>query len=88
MNRIIIDTREKFEYKMGHYKGAINIPPAAFMQNTLPEQLLATPKDTEIVLYCRSGARSNTVGHILRGQGFINIVNRINQNHVARLVGA
>lgn len=31
MNRIIIDVREPIEYKMGHVKGAINIPPSQLM---------------------------------------------------------
>lgn len=86
MNQIIIDTRESFEYAASHVKGAINIPPAQFMKPSLPKQLEALDKDTQIILYCRSGARSNTVGHILRTHGFSNIVNGINENHVRKLL--
>lgn len=82
MNRIIIDVREPFEYNMGHVEGAINLPPAALMAGA---KLLAdTPKDTEIVLYCRSGARSNASMHYLRQMGFTNLVNGINQLHVEK----
>lgn len=88
MSRIIIDTREPFEYASSHVNGAINIPPAEFMKSTLPKKLRDVPKDEEIVLYCRSGARSNTVGHILRAQGFTNIVNGINENHVRKLLAS
>ena len=81
MNRIIIDVREPFEYKMGHVKGAINLPPAKLMRG-LPEQLEDTPKDTEIVLYCLSGARSGASMRILQQHGFTNLINGINKDHV------
>ena len=81
MNRIIIDVREPFEYKMGHVKGAINLPPAKLMQG-LPEQLEDTPKGTEIVLYCLSGARSGASIRILQQYGFTNLINGINKDHV------
>lgn len=87
MKRIIIDTREPFEYQHSHVEGAINIPPAQFMNPTLPPELQSTPKNTEIIVYCRSGARSNTVSHILRSFGFTNIVNGINEGRVRVLLG-
>jgi phage shock protein E len=81
-NRIIIDVREPFEYKIGHVKGALNLPPAALMAGA---KLLAdVPKDTEIILYCRSGARSNASMYYLRQMGFTNLVNGINQAHVEK----
>ncbi|HCR55519.1 TPA: hypothetical protein DIV49_00955 [Candidatus Saccharibacteria bacterium] len=88
MKQIIIDTREPFEFAASHVKGAVNIPPMEFMKPTLPKKLADIEKDDEIVLYCRSGARSNTVGHILRQHGFTNIVNGINENHVKKLLAA
>ena len=74
MSRIIVDVREKFEYKMGHVKGAINLPPAKLMQG-LPGELADIPKDTEIVLYCLSGARSAVACAILAQLGFSNAAN-------------
>jgi phage shock protein E len=82
MSRIIIDVREPFEFKMGHVKGALNLPPAALMAGA--KLLAETPKDTEIILYCRSGARSNASMHYLRQMGFTNLVNGINQAHVEK----
>lgn len=79
--RIIIDVREPFEYKMGHVNGAINLPPAQLMQG-LPEQLAELSKDTEIILYCLSGARSNASIRILQQHGFTNLINGINKDHV------
>lgn len=80
-DRIIIDVREPFEYMMGHVKGAINIPPAKMMAG-LPEQLANIPKDTEIILYCLSGARSGASIRIMQKYGFTNLVNGINKDQV------
>lgn len=84
MNRIIIDTREDFEFAVSHVEGALNIPASIFASGDIPPEIATTPKDTEIIVYCRSGQRSNTVGQILRMHGFTNIVNGINEHHVAK----
>jgi len=81
MSKLIVDVREPFEYMMGHVKGAINIPPSKMMSG-IPKQLENVAKDTEIILYCISGARSNTATHILAGYGFTNLVNGINKDQV------
>jgi phage shock protein E len=77
MNQIIIDVREPSEYEAGHVVGAINIPPSQLTAGA--PQLRAIPKDAPLVVYCRTGARSNVALHILKEQGFINITNGINQ---------
>lgn len=81
MMRVIIDVREPSEYKLGHVSGAINIPPSKMMLG-VPESLKDVDKDTEIILYCLSGARSNASIHILKQYGFTNLVNGINKEHV------
>ncbi len=86
MKYTIIDTREPFEYAASHVPGAINIPPGEFMKPSLPKELAEIEKDTDIIVYCRSGARSNTVGHILRSHGFSSIKNGINEHHVRKLL--
>lgn len=77
---MFIDVREPFEYAMGHVKGAINIPPSKLMAGA--KQLDGVPKDTELILYCISGSRSNASIHILKGMGYTNLVNGINKSHV------
>jgi rhodanese-related sulfurtransferase len=78
--RLIIDVREPFEYASGHVEGAINIPPRDLMNGA--KQLSDVPKDTELILYCRSGSRSRTAAMILAQQGYSSIVNGINQDYV------
>lgn len=80
MSRVIIDVREPYEFASGHAKGAINIPPAELMSGA--SRLKGVPKDTELILYCRSGSRSAVSANILRAMGYTNVINGINQDHV------
>lgn len=80
MQRIIIDVREPEEFRGGHVKGAINIPPTELLNGAT--DLVDVPKNTELVVYCLSGSRSNVAKNILSSMGFTNIVNGINQRHV------
>jgi phage shock protein E len=85
MKRIFIDVREPQEYAMGHVKGAVNLPPRDLMQGA--KVLQDIPKDTELVLYCVSGSRSNASMNFLRGLGFTNLVNGINKNQIKAKYG-
>lgn len=80
MSRMIIDVREPFEFKTGHVKGAINIPPNKLISGA--KELSGVPKDTELILYCRSGSRSAVSANILKSMGYTNIINGINKDQV------
>lgn len=82
---VIVDTREPFEYAASHVDGAINISPMEFMRG-LPDKLKDVPKDEQIILYCRSGQRSNTCSMILRQFGYTNLVNGTNEQRVRKLL--
>lgn len=82
---VIVDTREPFEYAASHVEGAINISPMEFIRG-LPDKLKDVPKDEQIILYCRSGQRSNTCSMILRQFGYTNLVNGTNEQHVRKLL--
>lgn len=81
-NQLIIDVREPFEYESGHAEGAINIPPADLMAN--PTELNRINRDTKIIVYCRTGSRSNASIQILKQMGFTNLINGINAGHVTK----
>ncbi len=85
MSKIIIDVREPFEFARDHVDGAINLPPADLM-NGAP-QLANVDKETELVLYCLSGARSNASMHYIKQLGFTNVVNGINKDQVRAKYG-
>ena len=84
MTRIIIDTREPEEYQQSHVSGAINLPSQSFMSDDKPQALKDAAPNDEIIVYCRSGMRSNTVSHRLHAFGFTNVKNGINQQHVEK----
>ncbi len=85
METIIIDVREPLEYRLGHVKGAINIPPQKLMAGA--KELESIAKDTPLVLYCVSGSRSNVSMHILSQLGFTNLTNGINRRQVEKRLG-
>ncbi|MEK7600144.1 MAG: rhodanese-like domain-containing protein [Patescibacteria group bacterium] len=85
MGRMFIDVREPLEFAMGHVKGAINIPPSKLMAGA--KKLDGVPKDTELVLYCLSGSRSNVSINILRGMGYTNLVNGVNKGQIRAKYG-
>lgn len=78
--QIIIDVREPDEFQQGHVKGALNIPPADLMSGA--KQLNDVAKDTPLIVYCRTGSRSNVAKNILTGYGYTNITNGVNQGQV------
>ncbi len=80
--RVIIDVREPFEYESGHVKGALNIPPHDLLSGT--KLLDKLERDVELIVYCRTGSRSNASIQILRQMGFTNITNGINAGHVEK----
>lgn len=83
MKPLIIDVREPAEYASGHVEGAINLPPSELMKiGTTQSPLNNVGKDTEIIVYCLTGSRSNVAKSILEQAGFTNISNGINQGHV------
>ncbi|HHZ02451.1 MAG TPA: FAD-dependent oxidoreductase [Tissierellia bacterium] len=66
----IVDVREKFEYKRGHVKGALNIP-----LSELRKRYNEIPKDIPVYLYCRSGQRSYNAVMALQNLGYTNVYN-------------
>jgi sulfur-carrier protein adenylyltransferase/sulfurtransferase len=67
---ILIDVREPFEYEICRIPGATLIP-----LGELPARLSELDSADEIVLQCKSGARSAKALHILRDAGFKKLSN-------------
>ena len=60
----VVDVRQPEEYVEGHVPGAPLVPLA-----TVPDALDAFPTDGEVLIICRSGARSAKAAAFLREQG-------------------
>lgn len=67
---VLLDVREPHEYALSDLPDSIKVPLAA-----LPVSLDRIPKDRELVVYCRSGARSANAVQFLRRSGFEKAVN-------------
>ena len=71
-NALVIDVRTEEEFLSGHLEKAVNIP-----LQTIGQKILQVYPDKErpIVLYCRSGNRSQQAFNILKNLGYKNIYN-------------
>lgn len=67
---LIIDVREKHEYKLSHIIGAKNIP-----LSELRDRTNEIPKDKPVYLHCRSAQRSYNALKALKNLGYENIYN-------------
>ncbi|MCU1354659.1 MAG: Rhodanese domain protein [Acidimicrobiales bacterium] len=61
---IVIDVREPDEYVEGHVPGAPLIP-----LGSVSERVDEFPATAEVLIICKSGARSHRAAEFLRGQG-------------------
>jgi adenylyltransferase/sulfurtransferase len=65
----ILDVREPYEYQIAQIGGKL-IP-----QNDVPQRLADIPRDREIIVQCRSGARSQKIAEFLKQSGYTQVVN-------------
>ena len=68
---IILDVREQDEYDSGHIPGAILLPVGTIDEETAAEVI--PEKDSTVLVYCRSGNRSQTASSALAELGYTNI---------------
>jgi adenylyltransferase/sulfurtransferase len=65
----LIDVREPYEYQIAQIGGKL-IP-----QNDVPQRLAEIDRDREVVVHCRSGARSQRIAEFLKQAGYPRVVN-------------
>ncbi|MCL1936202.1 MAG: rhodanese-related sulfurtransferase [Defluviitaleaceae bacterium] len=71
---IFVDMRNHYEYEVGHFEGAIEVPSNTFREQ-LPMALnmLQGKKDKNIVMYCTGGIRCEKATAYMKHNGFENI---------------
>ncbi|MEK0348105.1 MAG: rhodanese-like domain-containing protein, partial [Nitrosopumilus sp.] len=73
-NIILLDVRTLEEYEKIHLENALLLPvQELFTQSLMNIGLGDNAKDKEIIIYCRSGARSKTAYDIMNSLGYTNI---------------
>jgi UPF0176 protein len=73
-NTIVVDMRNHYEYEVGHFKEAIEIPSDSFRQQLpMAVDMLTPHKDKNIVMYCTGGIRCEKASAYLLHKGFKNV---------------
>ncbi len=66
-----VDMRNHYEYEVGHFEGAIEIPSDTFREQLpMTAEMLKDKKDKKIVMYCTGGIRCEKASAYLLHHGF------------------
>ena len=68
---VLLDVRTREEYDSGHIVGAVLLPVDEITQETA--QTVIPDKDTQVLVYCRSGNRSVTASKALAQLGYTQV---------------
>lgn len=71
---VVVDMRNHYEYEVGHFKNAIEIPSDTFREQLpMAVDMLKDNKDKHIVMYCTGGIRCEKASAYMKHQGFKNV---------------
>jgi UPF0176 protein len=71
---IVIDMRNHYEYEVGHFENAIEIPSDTFRdQLPMAAEMMNAHKSDNIIMYCTGGIRCEKASAYLLHQGFKNV---------------
>lgn len=72
-NTVILDARENSEFNVSHLQNAIHVGYDNFKLSEIKNQIKNT--DTQIVVYCSIGVRSEDIAEKLNEAGYTNVYN-------------
>jgi UPF0176 protein len=71
---IVVDMRNHYEYEVGHFDKAIEVPSDTFREQLpMSADLLKDKKENPIIMYCTGGIRCEKASAWLLHQGFTNV---------------
>ncbi|MEO7924907.1 MAG: rhodanese-related sulfurtransferase [Chitinophagaceae bacterium] len=84
---VVIDMRNHYEYEVGHFENAVEIPSDTFREQLpMAVDMMKDKKDQAIIMYCTGGIRCEKASAYMLHQGFKNvfhleggIINYVNQ---------
>ena len=90
---IVVDMRNHYEYEVGHFESAIEVPSDTFREQLpMAVNMLKDAKDKNIIMYCTGGIRCEKASAYMLHNGFKNvyhleggIINYANQIKVQHL---
>lgn len=84
---VVIDMRNHYEFEVGHFESAIEIPSDTFREQLpMAADMMSADKDKNIIMYCTGGIRCEKASAYMLHKGFKNvfhleggIINYVNQ---------
>jgi UPF0176 protein len=73
-NTIVVDMRNHYEFEVGHFEKAIEIPSDTFKEQLpMAADMLKEAKDKNIIMYCTGGIRCEKASAYMLHKGFKNV---------------
>jgi len=73
-NTIVVDMRNHYEYEVGHFIKAVEVPSDTFREQLpMAVDLLKDKKDKNIIMYCTGGIRCEKASAYMLHNGFTNV---------------
>ncbi len=73
-NTIVIDMRNHYEYEVGHFRNALEVPSDTFREQLpMAVDMMKDKKDANIIMYCTGGIRCEKASAYMLHQGFSNV---------------
>lgn len=71
---VVVDMRNHYEYEVGHFEGAIEVPSDTFREQLpMVVEMLKDAKDKNIIMYCTGGIRCEKASAYMLHKGFKNV---------------
>ena len=71
---IVVDMRNHYEYEVGHFERAIEVPSDTFREQLpMAAEMLKDNKDKNIIMYCTGGIRCEKASAYMLHRGFKNV---------------
>ena len=71
---IVVDMRNHYEYEVGHFENAIEIPSDTFREQLpMAAEMLQDQKEKNIIMYCTGGIRCEKASAYMLHRGFKNV---------------
>ena len=71
---IVIDMRNHYEFEVGHFENAIEVPSDTFREQLpMAVDMMTDKKDKNIIMYCTGGIRCEKASAYMLHQGFKNV---------------
>jgi UPF0176 protein len=73
-NTVVVDMRNHYEYEVGHFENAIEIPSDTFREQLpMAVEMLKGKEDKNIIMYCTGGIRCEKASAFMLHNGFKNV---------------